>query len=99
MTMSHDVRSRLSPWYFQPGVWFGSTFSCSRLDAAGSVADTQLSDQRKQEVDCGVSLIAQTARHPCAPQLHCVLKTQMAWMHGGLRRGLRHQQTNQAIGT
>src|SRR5450631_4934943 len=97
MTMSHDVRSSLSPRYFQPRVRFGSTFSCAGLDAAGSIADAQLSDERKQQFDRGVSLIAQSAREPCAPQLHGVLKAQMARMHGRLHRGLRHQQTNQVI--
>jgi hypothetical protein len=47
MTIRRNVGSRLSPRYFQPRVWFRATFSRSRLDASGAVADSQLFDHER----------------------------------------------------
>src|ERR1035441_9173762 len=98
MTMSHDVRSGLSSRFFQPRVRFGPTFSCSGFDASGPICDAQLSDQREQQINRGAGTMTQAAHDPLAPQLYGVLKTQMAWMHGSLRCGLRHQHADQVVG-
>ena len=98
MTMSHDVLSGLSSRFFQPRIRFGPTFSCSGLDASGPIGDAQLSDQREQQINRGAGTMTQAAHDPLAPQLYGVLKTQMAWMHGSLRCGLRHQHADQVVG-
>src|SRR5580658_9253534 len=98
MTMGCNLRSSLSTRNFQPGVRFGSAFSRSGLDAAGSIGDAQLSNQREQDLDRGILMAAQPARDPLAPQLYGVLEAQGARMHGGLHCGLRHQQADQVIG-
>src|SRR5882757_6373888 len=98
MTVSGDPQSRLRPWDFQPRVRFGSALSCSRLDASWSVADAQLSDQREQQANRGVATITQPTRGPFGPQLHGVFETQLAWVHGGCDRGLRHEQADQVVG-
>jgi hypothetical protein len=60
MTMSSDQLSRLGPWNFQPRARLGSTFSPSRLEASGSVADAQLSNQCEQQVDRGANRVKNT---------------------------------------
>src|SRR5208282_1443088 len=98
MTIGCNLRSSLRAKNFQPGVRFWSTFARSGLDASGSVADAQLSNQREQQIDRGISMAAEPARDPFAPQLYGVLEAQRARMHGGLHRRLRHQQADQVIG-
>ena len=92
MTMSGDLQSRLVPWNFQPRVWFRATFARSWLDASWSVADAQLPDQREQQANRVVATITQPTRGPFAPQLHGMFETQLAWMHGSVHGGLRHEQ-------
>jgi hypothetical protein len=92
MTVSGDPPSRLRARDFQPRVRFGPTFSCSRLDAAGSVADAQLSDQREQQANRGIATITQPTRGPFAPQSQARGDTRSAQALTGNKRGLEQHE-------
>src|ERR1019366_8919600 len=98
MTMAGYLASSLSARNFQPRVRFGSSFARSGLDSTRSVADSELRDQREQDGDIAGSVTAQSARDPFRPQLHGVLKTQLARMYVGVEGGLCHEQADQIVG-
>lgn len=74
VTMELYLSSSLGARHLQSRVGFGPSFSHSRLDASGPVADPGLGDQREQPVAilCG----RKSSRDPLGPQLHGVLEAQ-----------------------
>src|SRR5271155_4076073 len=98
MTMGNNLRSSLRARNFQPGIWFGPTFSRSGFDASWSITDAQLSNEREQQLDRGMLSAAQPACDPFAPELYGVLEAQRARVNSRLDRSLCHQQADQVVG-
>lgn len=96
MTVLRYMSASVGARHLQPGVWFWPSFSHSRLDAPGPMADLALGDQREQPLV--VLRRRQPSRQPLRPELHRVLEAQAARVHVGIAGGLRHEQSNHVVG-
>jgi hypothetical protein len=72
------------------------SFSHSRLDAPGPMADFALGDQGEQPLV--VLRRRQSSRPPLRPQLHRVLEAQAARVHASIAGGLHHEQPDHVVG-
>lgn len=89
MPVLFDLSASLRARHLQPRIGFRPSFSHSRFDASGPVADLALGDQREQllAIACG----PQASRVPLGPELNRVLEAQAPRVDAGVAGGVRHE--------
>lgn len=96
MAVLLDLPASVGTWHLQPWVWFWPSFSHSRLDTPGPMADLALGDQREQQL--AILRGRKSSCDPLGPQLNRVLEAQATRVHAGIGGGLGHQEADHVVG-